>query len=684
MANANAKTLSLLLLVAIIVVAGATYFIGDSWGLPVMLHPDEAKIVETAIVMFYQKSFEPTHFIWPAHLEMKLNILSYALHSVITGTPFSVTLSTHREAFYLIARAITSLFSIGCIILAFLIGRKQSNRTAVFSAFLVAFFPIYQTHSHYATPDMPTVFFILLLILFSMMYMERPSIKMIVLMSLTTSCFIATKYTGAILCVMIAISIIASSIRDKRYLRIVQHGALAIVLVVSFLFLLSPVLFIQWENVYNALTFLSNVPFIGPGEASWGNSVLYYFTNYINEGGALLLLFLAIGGALFLKNKATASRNIPLFFGFVYWVCLCFTESQHERWGVPMYVSPLLLAAWGMDAALSFLAARKASRKSFKLLSYACYLCMGLTALNFLTGSAARLTPFLLQDTRAISMAYCEENNISIANTTYDGYTPLSTSGGKGTIERTFVESDGAYYLKNSRHQYILLSSGIYENHIGVPGNARGDIYRYILDNFNPIHQLEPATARSNSPVEALNIFRNLENIMSMNQVGFSGPRLLFYEATPENYLPYQWGDDIVFDGDAANYDQFYISGLDNQAPGGCWSAGGETEFLFYAPIPEGALSLSFRVTPFLSETTSFQRVRLMANDKEIDRWEISQEGTYTAVLPKGTMDTQALSLRFEYLNITGPGAVSNENHEKTPSLFFQEMVLNCEVDDIL
>ena len=97
-------------------------------------------------------------------------------------------------------------------------------------------------NGHYVTPDVPIVFFMLLFILFAMKYMEQPDYKRLIILCLITALFITIKYTGAILCVFIAIVVIYTSVRDKDYWRILKQGALAVFLCLFFIFLISPVL----------------------------------------------------------------------------------------------------------------------------------------------------------------------------------------------------------------------------------------------------------------------------------------------------------------------------------------------------------------------------------------------------------------------------------------------------------
>lgn len=178
MKNKIFKNKELIILFIITILGCLIRILGTNWGLPTPLHPDEGTIIDTAIRMAEHHSFEPDVFFRPDHLEIKINMIAYSFISFLFyGLSVGELAQIHRETFILTARIITALFSTGMIFLSYSIGSKIKKEIGLISAFLFAFFPGFIEHSHYATPDIPTGFFMLLCIYFCISYIENPNYK---------------------------------------------------------------------------------------------------------------------------------------------------------------------------------------------------------------------------------------------------------------------------------------------------------------------------------------------------------------------------------------------------------------------------------------------------------------------------------------------------------------------------
>ena len=83
----------------VIILGGAVArFIGGGWGLPLELHPDEWVIVQGAIDMAKQHSFEPPYFLRPDHVEMQLSNLAYLAYSFTVPHPRPCTHPTRHPS----------------------------------------------------------------------------------------------------------------------------------------------------------------------------------------------------------------------------------------------------------------------------------------------------------------------------------------------------------------------------------------------------------------------------------------------------------------------------------------------------------------------------------------------------------------------------------------------------------
>jgi len=663
-----------LILMLIIICSSLFVFGGADWGLPTLLHPDEWTIVNSAIKMLQNRSFEPDVFYRPDHLLIQINMLIYRVLVFLYGVTIENINDIGIEVFYLTARVVTGVFAVGSIIVGYLIGKKYSNFVGLVSAFLFGFFPLYITHSHYATPDVPTVFFMLLFIYAALDYMQKPNFKNLALMALVTAAFITIKYPGAILCGMIAIAVIVSSIAEKRYARIFKHGVSAIILVFAFIFLISPVLLLKFDNVRQAFINEARTTHLGADGLGVSGNMFFYINNYITASGIILLIFFFFGCYALLSRKQSILKNIPLFYSLIFWICLSYMSLHWERWGLPMYVSPLLISAIGIGKVYEIIKTNKRFLKRQKLCLRIFAAVLYVSALNLFTSSYANLLTFLLPDTRVVSQAYCEENGISESNSVFEGYTTLKLTG-PATIMDAFEKMDDVYYLRNNRIENIIISSNMYSRFKREPMRYTEQVsfYNSLNDNYIETKRFGEVS-RSSSGIEIANIYYNIRYIMRAQNQGILGPALIFYEAAPQNYVPYTFSSTVYFDDANKSYDRYYMTGLSRQEESGIWTQGNETEFLFYLSDSEKDLTLSLNICPFVGADLSAQVIEIVANGESVGTLEISEEGVYDIIIPKGILDDNRLNLKFLLHTATSPKELQINEDERIFSLFFYEM----------
>jgi len=527
-----------IILMLIILSSSVFIFGGANWGLPLPLHIDEQTIVRPAINMVRNRTFEPEVFFRPDHLLIQINSLFYHVIVFAHGEYAENINNISTEVFYLTARIVTGVFAVGSIVLSYLIGRKYSKFVAVTCAFLFAFFPIYIKHSHYATPDIPTVFFMLVFINIALNYMQKPDIKNLVFMTLVTAAFITIKYPGALLCLMIAISVIVSSIIEKRYIRIFDYGLSAVLLVPIFIFLISPALILKLDEVRNALSHETRSAQVGADGLSPIGNMLFYVNNYLSASGIILFVFFVIGCYVILSQKQSVLKNIPIFYSLIFWVCLSFLQLHWERWGLPMYVSPLLISAIGINWVYDMIKTHKRFQNRQKLYICAFTVVLSISAINIISTSYGNLLSFILPDTRIVSLEYVKENNINKNNSVYDGFTTLNTTYFR-SMREPFEKIDDVYYLKNHRIENILLSSYVYDMFKAEPERYASTIqfYNSIKENFIETKRFD-VVPRYTSMLEPVNIFHNICYIIRAKNHGMVGPTLIFLKAGSENYAP--------------------------------------------------------------------------------------------------------------------------------------------------
>ena len=250
--------------------------------------------------------------------------------------------------FYWLARLVTATFGVATVFLAYLVGARYSRRVGLVAAVLFALFPAFVDHAHYATPDVPLTFAVMLLVYALMRYTGSPSWGTLMLASFATALAVAIKYPGAVGAVMIGLVVTATAIRDRAWTRIVVHGAAAIGACLGFLFLISPTLFTNVRGVRRVLDAEATGGRLGHPDLGLLGSMRYYVETYLHFSGVGLAVLALVGLAAAVTRRRL--DVVPWFTGLLVWVSLSALPTTWERWGLPMWTTPLLLGSVGWCA----------------------------------------------------------------------------------------------------------------------------------------------------------------------------------------------------------------------------------------------------------------------------------------------------------------------------------------------
>jgi hypothetical protein len=510
-------------LTAILVVATVVRVLGVRWGLPMMLHPDEWAVVDGIIDMARRNSFEPPWMLRPDHVEMKLDYIAFAAYAqVFRGMSIEAAFHADPAPFYAIARLVTAAFGVGTVALAFLIGRRTSRLVGLVAAALFALFPAFVTHAHYATPDVPLTFALMLMTYALMRYLATASWASLLWSSFAVALAIAIKYPGALGAVMIGIVVVIAAVRDRAWLRVATHGLGSMVAVLGFLFTISPVLFTNFSGVRAELKTQSAGDRLGHPDLGLGGNLWYYLTNYAQTSGVVLLALAVVGLVVVVRRRQLEA--LPWASGLLVWVALSTLPMTWERWGLPMYVTPLLLAATG----LAYLAERfRSIRARWVPLAVGAVVAVQLAA-----GSAAAVAGLLAPDTRAAALAFAEEHGIRKSNSTFEGYTPF-LPGHPDSIFTQLRTVGGRLVplTEEGRHaKYVVLSSGMYARYLSDPQyRQQQELYQRIFDDLDEIHRVTSTPVAQPSALEPVSIWRNIRFVRDMAEGGTSGPQIRIY-----------------------------------------------------------------------------------------------------------------------------------------------------------
>jgi hypothetical protein len=476
-----AKTLRQLALPALVLLALLLRLTGIQFGLPMLVHPDEWAVVNPATRMAVEGTLDPGFFNRPNHLSI---YLSAALFGPASAMLFHESVARVSEtspwALHLVSRLVVVGFGTALVVAAYYLGREFSVRVGYILATLTAILPIYVSHSHFATPDIPLTLLVTLVMLFALRFLRTRSPWYIVLALVAAALSTIEKYPG-VASLLAPVAVLGLALRGRPVMLAASLGA-TVIGFAALVVVLSPYLLLRSSDVIAALTIESGTQHLGADGLGVLGNLGFYATRFYREAGLIASVASAVGLVVLVKRRD--ARIIPLALSGVFWLGLSLLALHWERWALPMFVGPLALAAIGLDEVIGRMHPRP-NRSPFAAaaVAIAIVLSVGAMGLSSASGSVA----LGLRDTRLAALEYLTRMGIQPDESIYDGYTPFQP-GAPGTA--TWMLTPEA----ETSTRFAVISSFIYGRYLGDQANHPGkaSFYRNLLSN-EPLKTFAPA-----------------------------------------------------------------------------------------------------------------------------------------------------------------------------------------------
>ncbi len=462
--------------------------IGLRFSEPFLTYGDEFIILDPVFDMTLNQTLNPNNFARPDQILYIINFVYLNMISFIkTGHSFATTFEYDQYNYFVYSRIVIAVFGSLIPVVAYKIGKESTINFSIPAALLFAFFPLYVLYSHYIAPDIPITLFTMVIILFVMRYIRKRNNRDLYLATIFSAINTAEKYPGLISFGLVAFAIIwvqATSYK-RPIISIVKDALIDCIklfgIFILTLFLISPYLFLNYMTVIKGLAGEARSTHPGFYGLSWFGNMWFYLTTYIKYSNILVIPLLLSGiYGMISKRKY---ELLPCFYGLIYWICLSVLNKHMERYALPMYTFPLLMAAFGCAYLLHILKKRNIFRLSVMFL-------IGITTVSSLLNSLSISTRMTYADTRVAAMKYFEKVGITKSNSLYEGYTPF-TPGKFRNIRISKI---------NSKIKYIVLSSDMYARYYADPLRYPNEIQKYetikqdypLLTTFTPTPPVLP------------------------------------------------------------------------------------------------------------------------------------------------------------------------------------------------
>ena len=477
-------------------------------GFPLLTHPDESVIVDLVFKMTSARTLNPGNFNRPNQILYTvnffyLNILSY----IRFGENMGLAFPKHYLSFYAYARFLIAIIGSLIPIVVYKIGNEFRPKFGWLAALVFALYPSYLMHSVFVTPDIPITLFTLLVMYFTIRYLNRQEEKSIYIAVVFAAINTAEKYPGLISLMIVFSGIILNTLDEsqldlKKALVPIFIKTLKITGVfIGTLFIVAPFLFIEYEAVIEALIRESRTTHLGADNLGWGGNLLFYIRSFYSWTNVLSILFIGIGIYAFIKWKKKS--HFILLYGVFYWILLSALSLHWERWALPMYITPLFFIAIGM-CFLLVKTKEKTKTQWFSIFTIVIFFILQFVATLH---TSIRMS---FVDTRVVALQFSREKGISPENSLFEGYTPFMSQH-PITIFNEYAEV-------SSEIEYVILSSSMFGRFYREPDRYNQEILIYekirdnhLLGSFSP----EPL---------AITYFDKIEDITLFFRHGFQIP----------------------------------------------------------------------------------------------------------------------------------------------------------------
>jgi hypothetical protein len=516
-----------LLLGLIVFLAFVIRYIGLKFSYPLLTHADEHAILNPVREMTENRTLNAGNLNRP---DLFLIFTNFILLNVVSLIKFGNSIASmyqeHTLFFVHTARLITAMLGSAMPILAWKIGKEGKIDFSLPAAIFVAFFPPFVLHSHYVTPDVPITLFTLGIILFSLKYAKTGTMRFLYIATFLCALNTSEKYPGLISFALIASAIVCRMIATKKkpistiIWPAVKKIFLFGLLYIFFLYLVAPILFIEFGRTFNAFMNEARPNHLGADGLGWFGNMTFYI-NEFRLAGNWILSMLLIPGLYFLVKKREPGL-IFFSYGILYWVLLSVLALHWERWALPMHTAPLLFAAYGASAI------KQLPLKPVRLWPILSLLIVLLGGLGLFLNSFSASIIMTYTDTRWAALLYCQQHDITKTNSLYEAYSPFTPALGKGD---DFHEE----YQDGIRSEYYILSSYMYSRFQNEPGK-----YPKQIENYESIRGENKLIAEISPTPDGLMPLKNQVDAISYYVQRFlgkglpeklSGPTIQIYQA---------------------------------------------------------------------------------------------------------------------------------------------------------
>jgi len=281
-------------------------FKGIWFGYPLMVHPDEPVIVNSALNIIKTHNLNPNTFNYPS-LNIYLQAITYSglnIYNYIVGYPIG---NIAKIDYYLVGRTVTVLLTVATIYITYEIGKRLFNEIiGILAAFFICMSHLHLSNSYSITVDSPVAFWASLSMLMAVqIYKYGEKRYYYLLAGIFAGCAVSSKY-NAVFAILPMVVAHIYSVKNKLLKEWIDRNLIYGLLIGAAAFILTtPYALFDIKNFMGWLEFQRQQYAYGhAGYESSGNYSLWLYLSYLyKEGYGILPTIFACMALIWLLIK---------------------------------------------------------------------------------------------------------------------------------------------------------------------------------------------------------------------------------------------------------------------------------------------------------------------------------------------------------------------------------------------
>jgi hypothetical protein len=484
----RSRHVSAVALAAVLVGAFAIRYQGISFGLPILVHPDEAAVAEPARRIATTGNLNPHTFLYPS-LVIYAQALAYRARYALSEAPSPSEMS--EPQLYRTGRGLTVAFAVVTILATYAVAMEIAGPVAaIAAAVLTSVSELHVANSLPITTDVPMALFVVLASWLSLRIHTRGArMRDYIAAGLCAGLAASTKYNGVFAVLPIVVAHVVTVPLSPRVLFDRRLVAAAVASVFGFL-LATPYALVDWEPFFAFLRLQREAYSLGhPGAEQAGSSFGFYAAAMRDRFGVAPLAIATLGLALLARRRPRLAVILLAFPAALF----AFMGAYPVRFDRNI-VSLVSFAAVAAGSALALLvdgvrnARGGAAKKAAACLAVGTVVtALGYGSIDQLQRSRAYTHLVTLPNTRWLAKVWIDENLPAGARIAREFYTPPIDA------DKFRVEEVGYWGLirtpRLEQYDYLIASSDDFARFVGhadrYPEQAAA--YYRIFDRYELI-----------------------------------------------------------------------------------------------------------------------------------------------------------------------------------------------------